>query len=160
MPKHRRYRKDSDVDNTKGKDKFVNMPGMGAHAKGGVAPITNVLDTIWRWVISCKFGPLYSWAKTPRYVPKAVETREGLEVLYKENVICSCRDSNDDSLVTIPTSLSRLLREKYTAYYIEIIQNILFRALWYSPVCLLRNGEKDTTKSHPIGIMHLLLLVN
>jgi len=48
MPKHRHYRKDSEVDNTEGKDKFVTMHGMGARAKGGVVPITNVLDTVWR----------------------------------------------------------------------------------------------------------------
>jgi len=36
------------VDNTKGKDKFVNMQGMGACAKGGAAPNTNLLYTIWR----------------------------------------------------------------------------------------------------------------
>ena len=43
MTKHRHCRKDSDVDNTKGKDKFVTMQGMGACGKGRVAPITNLL---------------------------------------------------------------------------------------------------------------------
>lgn len=115
MPEHRHCRKDSDVDNTKGKYKFVTMQSMGACRKGGAAPINILLETIWRWVNSCKFGQIFSRGETPRYVPKTVETRDGLEALYKENVICSCRDSNDDSRVTKPTSLSRLLREKCKA---------------------------------------------
>ena len=106
MPKHRR-RKDSDVDNTEYKDKFVTTQNMRACAKGSAALVTNLLDIIWKWVISCKFGPLYSRGKTPRYLPKTAETREGLEVLYKENVICSCRDSKDDSLVNLPMASAR-----------------------------------------------------